>query len=84
MAKRAVTMLAAMALAIAPGVANAAASSLSLKNSPAVRAATQTAKPNKAIGGVFPVVLGLALVTILVAVVVEDNDTSPPSSPSSP
>ena len=80
MARKFLTMAAAAALAFGPTAAQAA-SPLSVANSPAARASAGMEDSNELRGSTAPVLIGLLLVILLVAIVTGDSRNEPSNSP---
>ena len=83
MVRKLMTMVAAAALAVGPTAAQAtqAAASLSLANSSQVRAGAEMDDANALRGGSAPVVLGLILIVLFIAVVTGGSRNEPSNSP---
>jgi hypothetical protein len=80
MVRKLMTMVAAAALAVGPTAAQAAAP-LSLAHSSEVRMGAGMDDANALRGGSAPVVLGLLLIVLFIAVVTGDSRNDPSNSP---
>ena len=80
MVRKFVTLAAAAALAVTPTVAQAAAP-LSVAHSSEARAGAEMADANDLRGNSAPVVLGLILIVLFIAIVTGDSRNEPANSP---